>query len=99
MERTRQHIAQYLLNGDIDDHAANCCQCGVKCCSVSIEVSSGRGKKANLVHKSLDCKNYNHFSLAAAGKRSKSNPSTNRPVSCKICKLVLWSYNMRIHII
>ena len=51
--------------------------------SVSIEVSSGRGKKANLGHKSLHCKYYNHFSLAAAGKSSKSNPSTNRPVSWK----------------
>ena len=35
--------------------------------------------------------------ILLAEKISALNPCTNRPVKCDLCKLVVWSYNIRIH--
>ena len=56
-------------------------------------------------HKDMNVENKNRhinsfgypFSLGSALKSSKRTPCTNRPIRCKICKCVFWSYSILIH--
>ena len=37
------------------------------------------------------------YQLAGRAKSAASSPSTNRPVTCPVCKMYGWSYNMAAH--
>jgi len=93
----RQHIGQHLINNDIEHHSKNCGYCGKIGCSITLEQTSGRGAQKVYGPKSADCDYFYPFSLKSAEKISALNPCTNRPVKCDLCKLVVWSYNIRIH--
>ena len=54
------------------------------------------GKTAILVPDG-NCEYLSKFSIKSVERSTKSGPCTNRPVSCRICKTVLWSYNLPIH--
>ena len=63
---------------------------------MSIITTSGVGKNANKGVAS-NCKYFLRFSLRPAESSTKNKPCTNRPIECKICKTVLWSYNIEPH--
>jgi hypothetical protein len=65
-------------------------------CSIDLVVTSGKGNYSNYGPKS-DCKYFRKFSIKLAEAASVSYPTTNRPVICKICSQVYWSYNMAEH--
>jgi hypothetical protein len=41
--------------------------------------------------------NQNRKKLIKDSSQSTHSPSTNRPIECPHCKLVLWSYNLQCH--
>lgn len=94
--KMRQHIAYHLANDDIAENSNNCGYCGGNTCSISLEQTSGSGPKKNYGPKS-NCKYFVKFSLKPAEKSTKSSISTNRPVRCEHCDVVVWSYNLKPH--
>ncbi|KAH9928181.1 uncharacterized protein B0H18DRAFT_931426 [Fomitopsis serialis] len=72
----------------------------------------GLRKTRNALRAESDCRLFSQFNIASAAVSTKSGPSTNRPVICKICEanrppqrgnnidddIVFWSYNMQEHL-
>jgi hypothetical protein len=76
-----------------------CGFCGIEC-NKRIELckTSGAGLYATEgIAESSICDNGKWFTLKPAKKISKRTPCTNRPVNCKVCLGVFWSYNILIH--
>ena len=61
-----------------------------------VSCGSRHGKTASKIISS-NCDYKVKFSLEAAEKSTKSSPCTNRPVSCPVCNMILWSCNMYDH--
>ena len=94
-KQMRLHVGKHILK----DKLSNVCGfCGIPGCSIAFEKSSGRGATATLSANS-NCAYRSKFSLKAAEKVTKSSPCTNRPVSCPMCNIVVWSYMMDSHYI
>lgn len=97
----RFHVAKHIFRNHC---VPNCCGfCGLSCGSIlEIRKSSGYGVNQNFKPFS-NCKYFYAFSLAPAEKAKKRVEKTgretcsNRPVVCKLCRLVFWSYNMDSH--
>ena len=91
----RSHVACHMLT--LDDNkppSENLCGfCGTLCGS-SININKGTGMSSFAVS---NCDYSYKLSLQIASKSSKRNPSTNCPIICKLCKQVLWLYNMECH--
>ena len=63
----------------------SCGFCGLSGCSIGIMGGSGRGKTANQVVSS-NCDYKVKFSLKSVEKHTKYMPSSNRPMTCSLCK-------------
>ena len=65
---------------------------------MDLGITSGNGKYATegILDSTLCTYGYS-FSLKAAVKSTIRTPCTNRPVRCKVCKCVFWSYNIMTH--
>ena len=75
----------------------SCGFCGVLCdSSLEIRESSGAGATKNFKPHST-CTHVYFFNLASVEKTSKHSPCSNRPVVCRVCQQVIWSYNMGHH--
>ena len=93
--KLRHHIAKHILvYKDIKLHANLCGYCGRIGCSIGLKVTSGKGKNSNYGPDS-GCLYRKSFSLGCGS--SKNSPSTNRPIECPHCKIVVWSYNLVCH--
>jgi len=58
---------------------------------------SGDGKNKTMKVWS-DCQYFHCFKFKKTyDKVIRSNPCSNRPVTCEICKGLYWSYNIRAH--
>jgi len=88
-----------MARSEWHDLEHRCGFCGAKCDKrVDIGITSGHGKQATEgIPDSCVCSFGYPFSLGSALKSSKRTPCTNRPIRCKICKCVFWSYNILIH--
>ena len=62
--------------------------------NIALKATSGKGKKTTYGPDS-SCIYEASFSLGCSS--STHSPSTNRPIECPHCKLVLWSYNLQCH--
>ena len=91
----RLHIGIHMMLKLIPINPTTCGFCGIMGCSISLETNCA-GKNAPKCPVS-NCKFAEKFSLKAAEKSTKNSPCTNRPVICGICKLIVWSYNIKIH--
>ena len=97
-------IAKHIVNKESFgdnwvDLEHRCGFCGVEC-NKRIELckTSGAGVYATEgIAESSICDNGKWFTLKPAKKISKRTPCTNRPVNCKVCLGVFWSYNILIH--
>jgi len=87
----RIHVAKHILTSGC---VRSCCgYCGLACNSVlKLERSSGYGINTNFKPFS-NCTHFYEFSLAPVEK--VGDFCSNRPIICKICREVFWSYNMR----
>ncbi len=98
--KMRCHVAGHLFNKDLNSHPHLCGFCGqIKSnCKVELIKSSGFGKNKTISSFSK-CSFYYDFSLGSAGKMTKNDPCTNRPVVCGHCsnKSIFWSYNLKSH--
>ena len=95
-KKLRHHIAKHILIfKDIKMHANLCGFCGRIGCSIGLQATSGKGKNTIYGPDFSGCKYGTDFSLGCSS--SATSPSTNRPVECPHCKLVLWSYNLQCH--
>ena len=92
-KKMRKHIGSHILIDSLEDV---CGFCGMSGCSIGIVQGSGRGKTASKIISS-DCEYRVKLSLKAAEKSTKSSPCTNRPVTCSLCNVTEWSYNMLGH--
>ena len=93
MKQMRRHVGKHIL----EDGLENVCGfCGTQGCSLELVKSSGLGTSATLSSKS-NCTHFSKFSLKAAEKSTKSSPCTNRPISCTVCHVVVWSYSLSGH--
>jgi hypothetical protein len=95
IKKMRQHIGIHMVLNLIPINPTTCGFCGVMGCSLSLETNVP-GKNAPKCPAS-NCKFAHKFSLKAAEKISKNSPCTNRPVECYVCKIVIWSYNIKVH--
>jgi hypothetical protein len=73
--------------------------CGINCNNpLKIAVTSGFGSLATYGPVETACTSYRYFSLACAARKSKNQPSSNRPFQCAICDnifaLNLWKIIM-----
>ena len=93
IKNMRKHIGFHILNDSLEYVYGFC---GMSGCSIDIIHGSGRGKTACKIISS-NCEYKDKFSLKAAEKSSKSSPCTNRPLNCRLCKVVKWSYSMLGH--
>ena len=93
MSNMRKHIGSHIL---IENLKSVCGFCGMSGCSIEIVQGSGRGKTSSRIVAS-NCEYKVKFSLKAAEKSTKTGPCTNRPVICKLCSAIEWSYNMLNH--
>jgi hypothetical protein len=75
-------------------HANLCGFCGRIGCNIALKATSGKGKQTTYGPDS-SCIYEASFSLGCSS--STHSPSTNRPIECPHCKLVLWSYNLQCH--
>ena len=89
----RKHIGHHIIK---DNLGMVCGFCGMTCCSIALVTGSGRGKTATLIPGG-NCDYRTKFSIKSAEKSTKSGPCTNRPITCKVCKTVQWSYNIPQH--
>ena len=94
----RQHVGLHLIMNELNQCVNACGYCDLSDCSVVIKKSSGQVKNANRASHS-NCGCYVKFSLGDAVNSSKNTPCTNRPIECPQCKLVIWSYNLKKHLI
>jgi len=93
LKKMRSHIAKHILNNQCVRNP--CGYCGLLCNSVlDIKKSSGYGKNTNFKPHS-NCVRFYAFSLAPVERIGTF--CSNRPVVCKICRNIFWSYNMRSH--
>ncbi len=77
----RNHVSRHILDHDIDPHPNLCGFCGISgLCSIEL-----RKARAKFYKPMSNCNNFKEFKLDAAVKLTKSNPSSNRPVSCSLC--------------
>ena len=95
LNRMRQHIGRHLILNGSNHNLNTCGYCGGTDCSIEIK-SSGRGKSANKTPFS-NCSYFVKFSLGRAATLSNYSPCSNRPIECPSCKLIVWSYNLKIH--
>jgi hypothetical protein len=94
-KKLRHHIAKHILiYKDIKMHANLCGFCGRIGCNIALKATSGKGKQTTYGPDS-SCIYEASFSLGCSS--STHSPSTNRPIECPHCKLVLWSYNLQCH--
>jgi hypothetical protein len=94
-KKLRHHIAKHILiYKDIKMHANLCGFCGRIGCNIALIATSGKGKHTTYGPDS-SCLYEASFSLGCSS--SIHSPSTNRPIECPHCKLVLWSYNLQCH--
>ena len=95
-KKLRHHIAKHLLiYKNINPHANLCGFCGFIGCSIGLESTSGKGKNTNFGVDISGCKYGVKFSIGCA--TSANAPSSNKPIECPHCKLVVWSYNLEYH--
>ena len=94
-KKMRLHIGIHMILKSVRRNTTTCGFCGLMGCSISFE-KNVPGKNAPKCPSS-DCAFANKFSLKAAEKCSNNSPCTNRPVECRVCKLVVWSYNIQSH--
>jgi hypothetical protein len=99
-----QHIGTHILHDPAVKHSNNpcgfCLNVGNLC---SIRLIKGKGKNGA---KSVDpqqsqCPNTAKLSITAACKSSPSNPCTNVPLECPLCREgsdAVWKYNLHSHI-
>ena len=89
----RTHVAKHILSNHC---VKNCCGfCGLSCnCILELRKSSAYGLNANFKPFS-NCSLFYSFSLAPVEKVGSF--CSNRPIVCKICRNVFWSYNMQDH--
>ncbi len=101
----RNHISAHVINGSLQKDERLCGFCGKIGCNISFKLSSGYGKSKTYAPFS-NCDYYREFKLKPASTTKASNPSTNRPVQCEVCKdtdnlekskHVYWSYNIEKH--
>jgi hypothetical protein len=88
----RSHVAAHILKGETTGQV--CGACGI--------VHTGNVQKIltrNKAFKALveNCTYFKPFNYGSLENISKSNPSSNRPENCSICKSCVWSYNMLSH--
>ena len=94
-KKMRLHIGIHMLHNLIPINPTTCGFCGIMGCSLNFEKNVA-GKNSPLCPLS-NCIYFQKFSLKAAEKSTTNSPCTNRPVECVICKLIIWSYNIKIH--
>ena len=87
----KHDVAKHILLGDT--YRQVCGFCGV--------LHSGNIRKIitrnNNCKPFVECPYYYELSYKSVLKMTKSNPSSNRPEDCKICKSNVWSYDMILH--
>lgn len=88
----RSHVAVHILKGDTTGQV--CGACGI--------MHTGNVRKIVTKNKAFkaiveDCTYFKSFNYGSVVKVTKSNPSSNRPEHCVICKSCMWSYNMILH--
>ena len=89
------HVAKHILNNQTVNDA--CGFCGLSCdSSLEIKESSGAGAAQNYRPDSNFSYDYK-FTFGAVLKTSKHSPFCNRPVICRVCPQVVWSYNLPFH--
>jgi hypothetical protein len=93
--RMRTHVAKHILNNKTVEGV--CGFCGLTCdSSLEIRESSGAGFQTNFKPHS-NCTYINHFNLGSVERTSKHSPCSNRPVLCRVCQQIVWSYNLTYH--
>ena len=92
-KQMRKHVGVHILKDGLRN---SCGFCGLVGCTIDLVNGSGRGKTTTLTAGG-NCRYRVKFSLKSAEKSTKSGPCTNRPISCKICKSIYWSYNLAQH--
>ena len=87
----RSHVAVHIIKGETTGQV----------CGSSGILHSGNVEKILTKNKAfkaiVDCPYFMSFNYGSLENVSKSNPSSNRPEYCSICKSCLWSYNMLLH--
>src|ERR1700723_3856871 len=100
-----QHIGMHILHDpavrDTNNPCGFCLNVGNLC---SIRIIKGKGRKGALTvdPQRSRCPNAAKLSITSASKSTASNPCTNVPLACPLCREgadPIWKYNLRSHII
>lgn len=93
--RMRVHIGKHLLSGRIKKNSNVCGYCGIIGCSIEFK----QGSVKSIMKPKSNCRYFYEFNLKSVAKKSLSEnaPCSNRPVNCKNCFNVFWSYNLEQH--
>jgi len=100
VSKMRSHISQHMLLGEAAIEEDSCGYCGERGCSIGLEPVSSNKKRLRPVS---NCVYYKDFRLKTSENVVESNPSSNRPVECALCKkansakTVYWTYNIGQH--
>ena len=93
----RFHVSGHILSGKMNHTASTCGYCGQNgVCTIGLKETS-RNNSGKIFSPVSNCCYQEKFSLKTAATSSRRIPSTNRPVKCKNCEVVVWSYNIGLH--
>ena len=93
------HVAAHLIcgTGKVSHRSTTCGFCGSQgSCTVGIKETSRKGSEKCYSVVS-NCAYAVKFSLKTAGNSTRRLPTTNHPIRCDKCSVVVWSYNMALH--
>ena len=95
LKEMRNHIGKHIVKGEIPESDNLCGFCGVQGCRAYLQGSSSGGTR-HFNKPMSDCIYYYHYKKVGE-KATRYTPCTNRIISCPICNIYIWSYNMSTH--
>ena len=92
----RVHVGKHVIKNDITGEQDDICGfCGKHGCTVLLESTSHKGSKKYFSPKSNCVYFYPYKKVGDTPTRN--NPCTNKIVTCKICNVYTWKYNLKHH--